>query len=191
MTEKKFDPKKLDKLNDPKRKKMHDPEVAWNTLAPNNPEVIIDIGAGTGFFSKPFSDKMPDGKVYACDTSDEMLEFIVNNLTKEQTNRIIPLKSEENHIDLDDGIADIVLMIMLYHELDDAKKLLSESKRLLKSGGSIVIIDWKKEETPMGPPVHLRVEEATIIDDLNQCGYGNIVRHDPFPVNTFIVATKP
>jgi len=50
-------------------------------------------------------------------------------------------------------------MINLYHELEDPLKMLEESRRLLKKGGKLMIIDWKKGETPEGPPLELRLQK--------------------------------
>ena len=55
---KKFDPGKLAKLNDPRRLEYLDPEIIWEKVAIENPAVLIDIGAGTGFFAILFNRKM-------------------------------------------------------------------------------------------------------------------------------------
>ena len=191
MNEKKFNPKQIDKLNNPKRYDIHSPDLIWETLGIRDPKVLIDIGAGTGFFSKPFSDKIPDGTVYACDSSDVMIKWLNENLPESYKNRIIPMQTEENHIDLADNIADLVFMIMLHHELDDPLLMLQESKRLLKPGSKVMIVDWKKEEMPFGPPLELRIEADIIEAQLKQAGFNDIVQHRVLPLNSFLVATKP
>jgi tRNA A58 N-methylase Trm61 len=49
-----FDPKKLEKLNNPERLKIVPPQYIWKMLNLKNVRTIVDIGAGTGFFSIPF-----------------------------------------------------------------------------------------------------------------------------------------
>ena len=190
MTERKFNPKHLAILNDPDRKKIHDPEVIWNTLDLDNPKVLVDVGAGTGFFAMPFADKIPDGVVYACDTSDVMLDWMRDNLPKQYEGRIILTKSAETAIDLVDQIADLVYMMLLHHELNDPLSMLKETKRLLKPGGKVMIVDWAKKETPMGPPMEIRVEADTIEEHLREAGFSDIVQHDALPFNSFLVAEK-
>ena len=190
MTDKKFNPKQLAKLNDPGRKEIHDPHKIWDTLGLNTPEVLVDIGAGTGFFAIPFADKIPEGIIYACDTSAVMLDWLKENLPAKYQGRIIPLKTEESTIGLEDGIADLVFMMLLHHELDNPAQMLLEVKRLLKSGGKIMIVDWAKKEMPFGPPMEIRVDAATIEEQLRQAGFSNIVQHDVLPYNSFLVADK-
>lgn len=186
----KFDPKKLAKLNDPGRLEYLDPELIWEKAGPRKPTVLIDIGAGTGFFALLFSKKLEKGKVYACDVSDEMLEWMEGNLPPESRGVVIPLRMEESSVPLPDGIADLVYMINLHHELEDAMRVIEESFRLLKKGGKLVIIDWKREETPQGPPVEIRVTEETIESQMHNNGFSNISRYAVLPYHHFLVGEK-
>jgi ubiquinone/menaquinone biosynthesis C-methylase UbiE len=79
MDEKRFNPQKLHKLNNPDRLSDQPPEYIWNKLNLKNPNVLVDIGAGTGFFSIPFVGYTKRGKVFACDISDIMIEWMKNN----------------------------------------------------------------------------------------------------------------
>ena len=78
--ERKFDPKNFAKLNDPRKLEYLNPEIIWEKVAIEDPAVLIDIGAGTGFFAVLFCKKMKQGKVYACDISDELLAWMKDNL---------------------------------------------------------------------------------------------------------------
>ncbi|NQU64022.1 MAG: class I SAM-dependent methyltransferase [SAR324 cluster bacterium] len=191
MTDKKFNPKHIEKLNNPGRKEIHNPALIWETLGLKDPQVLVDVGAGTGFFALPFADKMPKGIVYACDSSDTMMDWLKENLPREYDGRVIPLKTEENSIGLDDQIADLVFMMMLHHELDSPLQMLQEVKRLLKPGGKVMIVDWAKKEIPFGPPMEIRVAAEIIQKQLLQTGFNNIVQHEVLPFNSFLVATKP
>lgn len=190
MNDKKFDPKQIHKLNNPERLKIQNPDLIWEKLALDSPQTLIDVGAGTGFFAKPFSDKLENGTVYACDTSETMLEWMTAHVMEEYGKKISLVKSEEANIPLDDNIADLVYMINLHHELDEPENMVKECARLLKDGGKLMIIDWKKEEMTFGPPIEIRVEESTVEQQLNSAGFTNIVCHQDLPHHFFIVANK-
>ncbi|MEI6093384.1 MAG: class I SAM-dependent methyltransferase [bacterium] len=184
---KKFDPKKLAKLNDPERFKILNPDIIWDTLNLQNPQKLIDIGAGTGFFATAFLEKLGKGTIYTCDTSEVMIEWMQNNLNNK---KITPLKCAENSIGLPDAIADLVYMINLHHELIRPEKMITESYRLLKPEGKIAIIDWKKEEMEQGPRIEIRVSENIIIKQLDKAGFKNIVSHKLLPLHSFITGQK-
>jgi hypothetical protein len=67
MDEKKFDPKKLQKLNDPNRLLDIPPGYIWDKLNLIKSDILVDIGAGTGFFSIPFVDYAKNGKIFIVD----------------------------------------------------------------------------------------------------------------------------
>ena len=188
--ERKFDPKKFAKLNDPRRLEYLNPEIIWEKVAIGDPAVLIDIGAGTGFFSLLFCRKMKQGKVYACDIADELLAWMNDNLPAESKDCVIPVKMEESSVPLPDNMADLVYMINLHHELEEPLKILEESGRLLKEGGKLMIIDWKKEDSPEGPPSEIRVPEETIEDQMLASGFSNVTKHAVLPYHNFLVCER-
>lgn len=183
----KFDPKKLNKLNNIERLKWINPDLAWEILKLSNPITLIDIGAGTGIFAKEFAKKIPDGKIYACDSSRVMVDWMQENLS---IKNIIPFLTKENSIDLDNEIADLVYMITVHHELIEPEKLLKEAYRLLKTDGKIAIIDWKKEEMIDGPSIEKRISEGTIVKQLKNAGFNNISQYSLLPLHSFIIGQK-
>jgi len=187
MSEKRFDPKKLHKLNNPKR--LHDlpPDYLWTKAGLRAAEVLIDIGAGTGFFSIPFVPYTK--KLYACDISDVMLTWLRENVCPSYPT-IVPVKMETQAVPLPDQLADLVYMINLHHELDKPTDLLRESRRLLKDGGKLLIVDWKKQEMAEGPPVEIRCLPAEVKGEVERAGFRNSVVHEELGKHFLLVAEK-
>ena len=199
---KRFDPAKLDKLNDPERLKYLDPDLIWRAAIPNDtksgqkfdPEVLVDIGAGTGLFALIFSKKIggQKGRIYACDISARMIEWMEANLPRPSDGGgvVIPLKMEESSVPLPGGVADMVYMIDLHHELDDPAATIREARRLLKGGGRLLIVDWKKEPTPEGPPLEIRVAEETIMLQMREGGFSDLKHHPVLPYHNLLTGEK-
>ena len=190
MNHKKFNPKQLDKLNDPARVRFQDPARIWRELGLEAPKVLVDIGAGSGFFAQPFREAMDHGLVYACDISDEMLDWLKDHLPPHLKEKVIPLKMEESSVPLPDGLADLVYMINLYHELERPAELLVEARRLLKDGGMLAVIDWKKEETGQGPPVAIRIPPEEVQGRMEAAGFTEILRKTDLPYHYFLTGLK-
>jgi len=155
MIDKKFDPRKLQKLNNPQRLIDIPPDFVWDKLHIEKPGVFVEIGAGTAFFSVAFLKQSTSSTIYACDISEVMIKWMNDNISPQHPN-IIPVKTEENTVPLDDGVADLVFMINLHHELDNPQLTVAEARRILKPEGKIFIVDWKKEDMPEGPPTEIR-----------------------------------
>ena len=97
MNEKKFDPKKLHKLNNPARLIDIPVEYIWSKMNIVRPDVFVDIGAGTGFFSIPFLNYVKHGKIIACDISDSMIQWMKTNISSQYPN-IVPLAMTESGV---------------------------------------------------------------------------------------------
>jgi ubiquinone/menaquinone biosynthesis C-methylase UbiE len=186
----KFDPHKKAILDDPVRMTFHNPDDIWAFLRQHRPKVLIDIGAGTGFFAIPFSRKISDGIVYACDISDEMLEELALNLAHQEHGDVRPVKMEESRVPLPDDLADLVYLINVYHELETPQQVIRESHRLLKQGGMIAVIDWKKTETPYGPPLSIRVSNDVIRSAMLEGGFSDIDDRDILHYHCFLTGKK-
>lgn len=168
----KFNPHNLEKLNNPERTKIFPAEIVAKKIGLEDPKVIIDIGAGTGFFSIQFAKIFPSATIYACDISDLMVEWMNNNLSMYPN--VVPIKMEDSKVPLEDEISDFLFMVNLHHELDYPDKTLAECFRLLKTGGKIAISDWEKEESEHGPALEFRKDPEEVRQQLESAGFTHV-----------------
>lgn len=189
MNEIKFNPKKLEKLNNPRRLQDTPPEIIYNKLNLKNPKTLIEIGGGTAFFCKEFSKLSNPEQIYCCNISEELLTWVKNNVVNDYPN-IIPIKSEESSIPLENSIAELVFMINLHHELENPDLILKEAFRLLKNNGKILIIDWKKVEMEEGPPTEIRYIPENIKTQLENADFKNIEIHNHLEKHFFLIGEK-
>lgn len=189
MDDKKFDPKNLAKLNNPKRLKDIPPDYIAAKLAMARPEVLVEIGAGTGFFTIALQHHFKPSKIYACDISATMIDWMTSNVSPLHPT-ILPVKCAERAIPLDDEIADLLYMINLHHELDEPAATIAESYRLVKPGGALLIIDWKKKAMAEGPPEEIRCHPEAVAEQLTQAGFSDIALFDELPKHFMVVGKK-
>ena len=77
------------------------------------------------------------------------------------------------------GAVDVVLMVNLYHELDDRPATLRSVRRVLAPGGHVVVSDWSRRGTSgSGPSPEHRVPEATVAKELHAAGFTRVERHE-------------
>ena len=159
----------IERFESPERDAYQKPEKVLDALGDLQGKSIMDIGAGSGYFSVKLSKRV--GQVIAADVSKEFQEFLKKRIEKENiTNislRLLPFDSPE----LKDGEVDMVFMSNTYHHIDHRPRYFSLVKKGIKSGGSLVIIDYVKSDIPVGPPTEHKVSMDQIIAELKKAGF--------------------
>lgn len=100
--------------------------------------VVIEFGCGTGYFTKAIVKNAKH--VIATDLSDEMLEEAKEKL-KEYQNLTIE-KADCESTSFPSEKFDTVFMVNVIHFIQNPHKCLQESKRILKDGGLLLLVDY-------------------------------------------------
>ena len=190
MTHEKFDPSKLEKLNDPARLARMEPQRIWDAAGIANPCVVIEIGAGTGIFAEAFTNFAPEAPIYAVDTEPLMIGWMEAHRAPALGGRLIPLLATDEGVPLPDGKADVVFMIDLHHELNSPDATYAEVYRLLASGRKVVVVDWLRDNEPGGPPQEIRASKEEITATLERTGFKNVATHTGPARHSLITAVK-
>lgn len=189
MASKRFNPAKLEKLNNPERLSELPVSFIATRAGLVEPEVIVDLGAGTGLYSRAFAELFTNSIIYALDVSSVMVEWMAEHVVPRYP-RIKPLIMDDGVVPLEDESVDFLLMVNLHHEIDDAEATVREAHRVLKKGAAIAISDWRKEEMEIGPSVAIRVDERQVADDLKRNGFRDIRTFNQFCYNYLVIARR-
>jgi SAM-dependent methyltransferase len=158
-----FDPARVDRLLSEDRQRMLPAESILRAAGVATGQVVVDLGAGPGFFTLPAARLVgAGGHVYAVDVEPSMLDLCRRRAEEAGLTGIETVHSAETQIPLPDATADRVLIAFVLHEADDVAALLREAARLLRPGGEIAVAEWRKAEGTPGPPLDHRIGE----DDL-------------------------
>jgi ubiquinone/menaquinone biosynthesis C-methylase UbiE len=95
------------------------------------PQLIVDVGCGTGRFSLPLADRFR-AKVIGIDPSQSMLAVA---RTKHGNARVEFRLAPAESLPLVDGSADLVFMSMVLHHLPDKDAAARECRRILRADG--------------------------------------------------------
>jgi ubiquinone/menaquinone biosynthesis C-methylase UbiE len=157
-----FDVKHAHKLDNPERiKNLRPLEILKDIAKVSDGETCVDFGSGTGVFALPMAELVSSaGRVYAVDSSPEMLEHIK---AKNPPSNLFFVNSDVRRSGLDNQIADVCLFAFILHEVKEPGNLVAEACRLLKPGGRLLIIEWKAELDSPGPPKHARISKERVM----------------------------
>lgn len=157
--------------------------VDWLDIS-NNKATIAEIGCGYGTFTLPVAKKSA-GKIYAFDIEPAMIEVARENVRNAGLPNVTFMLRDvlEQGTGLASGSVDMVLLFNILHS-SEQRVLLEEAARILKQGGVVAIIHWRKDiPTPRGPAVEVRPDQAQILSaaaDLNLHFYGNSRIIEPY-----------
>ncbi len=168
----KFNVKDMQKLDSPERRKILPPEETLIKIGLNKNQIFIDIGCGIGYFSIPASKIVGhEGKVFALDTSKEMIDELRIRILKNKITNIDTIISDPYHFHLDSNIGTFSFMANVLHEVEDKISFLKETNRILKKDGTLCIIEWQKKLTERGPPLEERINESEIEELMDKTNF--------------------
>jgi ubiquinone/menaquinone biosynthesis C-methylase UbiE len=109
-------------------------------------DMVADIGAGTGYFSFRLSKVVPQGRVYAEDIQQGMLDRIQVRKARGEGANVFPVMGTEKDPRLPPDSIDLILMVDVWHELLFPREMAQAMMRSLKSGGRIALVEYRGED---------------------------------------------
>ena len=172
----KFDPAKKDKLDNQWRRENLPAVPTLEKLGLEASDIVADIGCGIGYFSIPAAGMLNGrNKVFAMDTSEEMLAEVERRAAANQSANIVTVVTDEYDLKLPDETVSFALLVNVLHEVDDRPRFMSEVLRILKPAGKVAILEWDKREMETGPPLGHRIGQEELTELLESMGIS--IRH--------------
>ncbi|MSU44905.1 class I SAM-dependent methyltransferase [Candidatus Nomurabacteria bacterium] len=109
--------------------------------------IVVDLGAGTGFYSIPAGRIVSKGKVYAVEIIKDFLATIKNKVKEANLHNVEILFGDiekNGGTKLGDSIADAVIASNVLFQVKDKEQFILEIKRILKQKGKVLLIDWRE-----------------------------------------------
>jgi len=131
-----------------------DPTVNISKLGLADGMKVVDLGAGSGFYSIESARRVgSSGRVYAVDVQKEILERIRTAGAAQGLHNIEVIWANAEKIGgtkLRESIADRVIASNILFQIEKPEEFALEIKRLLKPGGKVLVIDWNAG-SPLSP----------------------------------------
>ena len=182
-----FDPEHVAVLEAEDRKVWQNPAEILTAVELKPQFVAADLGCGSGYFTVPLARRVR--KAFGIDVQREMLDFLEDKIRKLKIRNIEPLLSKPDEIPLEDESVDLLMSVNTLHEFGDRDKMIKEMRRVLKRGGKLLIVDFKKEETGFGPPVSIRISKIGAIRLFEAKGFV-LLKTKELPYNYLLVFIK-
>ncbi|TAK04021.1 methyltransferase domain-containing protein [Patescibacteria group bacterium] len=141
-----------------------------------------DFGAGTlGHFVFPASEMVgKDGRVWAVDILKGALAGVESRMKLEGMSNVTTVWGdiERLHgVSIPDAAADLLSIVNIASLIKKSPDVLKEVKRVLKRGGTFLVVDWDKAGASFGPPAARRLSAEELVPIVTSAGF---VQHKSF-----------
>ncbi len=147
--------------------------------------IVADIGAGSGFFSRPLAKAVaPGGKVYAVDIQQGLLDYINKRDTEENIHNIQTVLGEFDDPKLPVRNVDLAFINDVLHHIEHRAVYLKALGAYMKPAGRIAIIEMNKDDPNTGHKnqPELLVGREEIVGWMSDAGFKLVEEHaDLFP----------
>lgn len=165
-----FDPNQLLQMEE-RRRTFMPPEQILNEFLTSPRMVLADMGCGVGYYSIPAGKILTGGSVYAIDLQQNMVDKTLERASEQGLANVHGVTASATELPLEDNTVDAVLMSMMFHDVPEQDRMLSEAKRILKSQGTLYMVEWDRVETDFGPPMEIRIRPDEITATLERAGF--------------------
>lgn len=190
LNEKRFNPANLERLESLERRKTVPPEQLLQLLPIERSDTILDLGAGSGYFTIPAAQLLTDGTVVALDVEQQMLDILRGRVEEQQLSNVEGIEGRLEAIPLSDNSVDQVIASMVLHEAEPYTQGLSEIGRVLKPGGHLLCLEWEHKVSELGPPPSHRIPSEQMEQALIEAGFEVTIRQTPSEALYLLVARK-
>jgi ubiquinone/menaquinone biosynthesis C-methylase UbiE len=139
------------------------PDEALNIIGVKKGSTVADIGAGSGYMTVRLSKRVGEaGVVYANDIQPPMLALLDARLKAGRLSNVRLVLGTPDDPKLPSDSIDMALLVDVYHEFSQPQAMLRHLHEALKSGGRLVLLEYRKEDPsiPIRPEHKMSVAEA-------------------------------
>ena len=167
------------------------PDQVVKALDLKDGNVVADIGAGTGYFSRPLARAVaPDGSVYAVDVATDILAYLRERADQENLHNIKTVVSRPADPMLPVNSLDLAFFCDTTHHIEHRVDFYRKLLPAVKQHGRMAIIDYPPD-SPHAPhrPEQL-VPRSQVIAEAEEAGFKFVKDFQFLPYHYFLIFEK-
>lgn len=148
----------------------------WTHAGIKQGNIVAELACGaTGHFVFPAAHLVgPTGRVYAVDLLKSVLEAIRSRAKLEGVDNVETVWTDLERpgaLKIAEGSVDLASLVNDLSQIPSRAAVLSEAARITKSGGTLLVGDWKQTASPFGPPPERRIAPAVVRQLAQEAGF--------------------
>jgi ubiquinone/menaquinone biosynthesis C-methylase UbiE len=115
-------------------------ERLYYVMRPQPGERVLEIGPGTGYYTLDMAEWVgPEGRVEIFDLQQEFLDHTMRRAAECGLDNVVPTQGDATALAYEDASMDAVVLNAVLGEIPDPVAALREIRRVLKSGGRLLV----------------------------------------------------
>lgn len=155
-------------LDRTEREKEENPKKLLELLKIKPDQVVVDFGAGSGFYTLRMAGLVPKGKAIAVDIQPEMLAIIERKKKADGIENIELVRNTEDDPKLAPDSADLILLVDVYHELTLPYEVTRSLAKALKPGGRLVLVEFRLEDPEVPIKLVHKMNEKQVLREMKE-----------------------
>ena len=182
-------------MTETKKTILFDINKILNKINISEKQKVADLGCGNfGFFVFPLASLVgKEGKVYAVDILKEVLKEIkekAENLNLTQIKTVWSDLEVFNATEIESSSVDAVTLVNVLNQINNKLTTLQEASRMLKTGGKMLIIEWKNTNNPLSSAIKKKVEISELKESASSLNLKIVEEFEVGPYNYAIIFKK-
>jgi SAM-dependent methyltransferase len=178
-------------LERPDRAAWQKPDEVVAALHLSGDETLVDLGAGSGYFTFRFARALPRGKVVAVDVDPEMVRHVHHRVVSEGVRNVQVVLADPADPGIDPS-ADVVFLCDVLHHVEGPEAWLARAFAEMKPGARLAVVEFREGRLPEGPPEAMKIPRARLAAMLEKAGFVLGVDHGGLlPYQDFLVFHRP
>lgn len=130
--------------------------------------IVADLGCGRDGSFVITAGRMvtENGRVYAVDIVKDVLTVMKEKAETAGLHNVVTVWSDLEVFggarQISTGSLDVGILANTLFQSEKREEMVGESLRMIKTGGTLLVVEWKPAPTPFGPPQELRVKPEDI-----------------------------
>jgi ubiquinone/menaquinone biosynthesis C-methylase UbiE/intracellular sulfur oxidation DsrE/DsrF family protein len=153
-------------------------------------QTVADIGAGTGLFTRLFSDAVGNnGRVIAVDISQRFLDYVQKTCREAGQGNVDTVLCKADSTELPPGSLDVAFISDTYHHFEFPLKTMASLHRAMKPGGRLILIDFRRVKGSSTDWVmdHVRAGQEVFESEIKECGFRKVGERKGFLKENYFV----
>ena len=139
------------------------------------PVRVVEFGCGAGNITLALAKMLgAQSEIYGIDIQKDLLLKMLKDAKEQGLNNVKAVWGDLDKIGgskMADNFFDVAFMVNTLFLLENKQVAFQEAYRILKNTAKLIVVEWKKNKRPIGPPENISIDQNTVLDLAQDAGF--------------------